>query len=225
MVGIMDSTRRWLLDSQRLPDLVCAGDHGFELWFCRPAGGLAKAAVGGEDEAVGGGEVEAAADAAGDVIGGFEVVAFDVDDADGGVAAAGDVGDEFEFGKFAAGHFDVHFVALEIEERGEHGGELAGTDGAGFVVAEAEVGADAGAAGDGLDGAVEDVHEAARVFLVGVAAHAGFIDADFAAASGDEGFEFAADDRKEGFGQGPAVGVAEVGVGEEAAGEGVGAGH
>lgn len=86
------------------------------------------------------------------------------------------------------------------------------------------MGADAGAAGDGLDGAVEDVHKAARVFFVGVAAHAGFIDADFAAAGGDEGLEFAPDYGKQGFGQGPAVGVAEVGVGKEAAGESVGTG-
>jgi hypothetical protein len=36
---------------------------------------------------------------------------------------SGDGRDELEFGEFAAGHFDVHFVALEIEEGGKHRGD------------------------------------------------------------------------------------------------------
>jgi len=54
---------------------------------------------------------------------------------------------------------------------------------------------------------------------VGVTAHRGFIDADFAAAGGDERLQFAAHDRQERLRDGTAVRV--LGVGQQAAAEGV----
>lgn len=210
--------RTWL-QAQIVPDAADAGDEVGELEAGRPPRGLAEAAVRGEDEAVRGRELQAALDPAFHVVGGLDVIALHVDDADGDVAVAGDGRDDLEFREFAAGHFDVHLVALEIEERREHRSDLSRADGAALVVAEAEVGADAGAAGDRFHGAVEDVDEPPRVLPVGVAAHAGLIDADFGATGRDEVFEFGSDEGQEGFGEGPAIGVAERGIREEPPGE------
>jgi len=205
------------------PHEAGAFDHVGELLFGGPAGGLAEAAVGGEDELVGGGVAEGLANDRGDILGGFDVVAFHIDDADGGVHLLDDLLDEFEVGPVGGAHFDVHFVGVQVEEGGEHGFRRAFTDAAGLEVAEAEVGAEAGAADGGLDGAVEEVDEGFRIGLVGVAAHGGLIHADLAAADGDEVVDLLADDGQEGFGQGHAVGV--LPVGEEASAEGEGAGN
>lgn len=210
------------VDAEFRADELDACDHVGEFLFRGPASGLAESAVRGEGELVGFGELETAADAFCDPLGGFDEVAFDVDDADADIAVWGDGGDDVEFCEFAASHFEVDFVEMEVEEGREERGVAAGADGAGFEVAEAEVGTEAAAAGDAFDGAVEDVDEAAGVFAVAVAAHGRFIDGDFGAACGDEVDEFLADGGEEGFGEGPAVGV--LGVSEETPAECVGAG-
>ena len=54
--------------------------------------------------------LQAGADALGDVTGRFDVVTLNVDDADGDVFGLRNPADEFQFGKFAAGHLHVDFV-------------------------------------------------------------------------------------------------------------------
>ena len=65
--------------------------HVGEFTFGGPAGGLTEAAVGGEDEAVGGCVFQAQAHAVGDVFGSFYVLALHIDDPDGDVHARGDL--------------------------------------------------------------------------------------------------------------------------------------
>jgi hypothetical protein len=182
---------------------------------------LAEAAVGSEGEAFRGRELEAGADAVGDVLGAFDVVVFDVDDTDGDVFSLGDFADDFELGEFAAGHFEVDFVGVEFEETWKHGGVAAESDGAAFVIAEAEVCGETTAADCGFDGAIKDVDETGRIFEVRVTAHGRFVDGDFAAAGFSEGIELGADDGQECFGEGVAVGVLR--IGHEATAECVGA--
>ena len=86
----------------------------------------------------------------------------------------------------------MDFVHVHVEKRREHRRVTARTDGAAFVIAEAEVRGEMALAGDGLDGAIENIHEALRVFAMRVAAHRRFIDGDFAAAGFDQRFEFGA---------------------------------
>ena len=200
-----------------------AHDHVPELLFGGPAGSLAQAAIGREGEAIGRRVLEAGADAAGDVLRSFDVITFHIDDADGGVFGFGDGLEDLEFGEFAAGHFDVYFIDVELKEGREHGGVLARTDRAGFVIAEAEVGGEVTLPHDRLDGAIEDLDESFGIFLMGVAAHRGFIDGDLAAAGIHEPHEFVSDDGEQGFGESPAIGI--LFVWEEAAAQGVGAGN
>jgi hypothetical protein len=199
---------------------VDAFDEVLEFESGGPAGGLAEAAVRGEGESIGWRELEACVDAIGDVLGAFEVIAFDIDDTDGDVLGSGDVGDEIEFGEFAAGHFEVDFVDVKVEESGEHGCVTAEPDRAAFVVAETEVSGEAAASDDGFDGAVEEVDEAFGIFDVGVAAHGRFIERDFVAAGFDEGFEFGSNDGEQGFGEGESIGI--LMIGQESSAQGVG---
>ena len=143
----------------------------------------------------------------------FDVVALYVNDADGGI----DVGrlhdfiDHVDVSESDSGHFDMHFVDFEIEEVREHATCLLAAHCTAFVVAEAHVHTDAGFTDNGLYGAVEDVHKAFGVRLVGVAAHAGLIHADLFAAGSNQVLAFLADHRQKGFGDGVAIGVLSVG--------------
>jgi dihydropteroate synthase len=197
-------------------------DEAVEFVAGSPAGGLAQAAIGREGEAVGRGELEAGSDAVGDVLGSFQIVAFDIDHADCDVFGAGDVGEQFEFGAFAAGHFEMDFIHMQIEERREHGSIATKADGVAFEVAEAEVGGEAASADSRFDRAIEDIDEAPGILQVCVTAHGGFIESDLATARLDQRLEFVADNGQEGLGQGVAIGVLR--IGQETATEGVGAG-
>jgi hypothetical protein len=182
-----------------------AFDHILQFHFGGPAGGLAEAAVGGEGEALGRGKLETTPDAFGYVINSFDIVAFYIHDADRDIAAFGDLGDNLKFREFAAGHFNMDFINVEIEEGGEHRFVNARTDGASFVVAEAEVSRQAAFANDRFDGAIENVHKAAWIFAMGLAVHRGFIDGDLSAAGSDQIGQFLANDWDESFGQGEPV--------------------
>ena len=91
--------------------------------------------------------------------------------------------DNLKLCKLPARHFDMDFIKRHPKESREHRGILARTDSSCFIVSEAKVRADAGLAEHGFDGAVEDVHEALRVFLVRVTTHARLIHADLRAPS------------------------------------------
>src|SRR5439155_24758347 len=126
----------------------------------------------------------------GDVLRGFDVVALHVDHADGDVLQLGDLGDDLDLGKLATGHFQVDFVDVQIQERGEHRGVSPRADRPGFVIAEAEVRGKTAFARDRGDRAVEDVDELFRVLAVRVAAHRGLVDANLAAAGFRQRFQF-----------------------------------
>ena len=153
-----------------------------------PARSLAEAAVGREGEAVGRSELQAAADSLGNVLWRFDEVAFDVDDAHCHVAAFGDGADDLQLGILAVGHLDVNLVDVHLKKGRKHGRVATETDRMALVVAKTEMRRQPASAHDGLDGAIEDVDKAERVFAVGVAAHGRFVDGDFVAAGGDEGF-------------------------------------
>ena len=104
-----------------------------------PAGGLAEATVRREREAIGRSKLEAAAHAPGDVLDCLDVVAFNVDDADGDVLVLGNFTDEFQLRKLAAGHLEVQFVHVESQEVGKHRCVLAEPDSVPLVITETKV--------------------------------------------------------------------------------------
>src|ERR1051326_6313704 len=193
------------------PDMANSLYHINELLFGGPTGSLAEAAIGSEREFFRGSEFEAAADALGDVLGGFDIIAFDVNDADSNVMAFGDFTDDFNFGELAAVHFDVDFVEGKIEESGKHGTIMAETHGPGFVVTETEVGREATFADHGRNGAIEDFDETFWIFAMGVTAHGRLIDGNFPATGGYKIGQFLRDYGDERFGERIAIRVKIIG--------------
>ena len=158
-----------------------------------------------------------------DVVRRFNVITFHIHDPDGDVHTLGDSGNEFDLRKFAAGHFHVQFVHLEIKKCREHGSDAARADGTGLVVSKTEVGPEAQTAGDWFDGAIEDIHKTGGILLPGITAHGRLIHTDFRAACGGERFQLRAHQRQQRFGKVPSRGV--LIVREKPATQGVGPGH
>src|SRR5215469_5119689 len=196
--------------------------HILELLFRGPPSRLAQAAVWSKSEPFGGRKFQAAANAVRDVLWGFDVVALHVHDPDSDVAAFGDFGDDFQFGEFAAGHFDVDLVQVEIEKRREHWFVNPRTDSTGFVVPETQVRGQSAFSDDRLNGAIKDIYEPGGVFSTGVTTHRGFIHGDLRAARGSQVHQFLSDDRNQCFGQSETIRIKV--VGEKAAAESVWAG-
>ena len=88
----------------------------------------------------------------------------------------------------------MDLIDFHPEKRRKHWSVVAQTDGAPFEISETEVSGEMAFSNHRLDGSVEDVHEFRRILLVGVTAHRGFIDRDFATARLDQRFKFGADD-------------------------------
>ena len=142
-----------------------------------------------------------------DILRRLHVVALHIDDAHGHVHPRRDLCDQLDLGKLAARHLDVQLVRLEIEKRRKHRRNPSRSDRPSFEISEAQVRAQAGAPVDRLHRAVENIHEAPGIFLVGVATHRGLIDADLPTARGDEVFEFFAHHWEQRLGHRPAVGI------------------
>ena len=114
---------------------------------------------------------------------------------------------------------------MHVEEGRKQRRNLPRSNGPGLVVAKAEVHANPGLARHRFHRPVEEVHKPSNILPVAIATHGWFIDADFAASGSDERFQFLAHQRQQGLGQGPAVWIAQIGVGQEASRQGVGAGN
>ena len=115
--------------------------------------------------------LEAAADTPGNVLGGFDVVTFHIDDPDSDILRFCDLGDDLEFGKFTSGHLEVQFVDAEIKESWEHRRVPAQPDSAALVVAKAKMRGEPAFADDRLNGAIKNINETFGILLVRVATH------------------------------------------------------
>ena len=137
-----------------------ARDEVRELLPRRPARGLGEAAVGGEDEPLGGRELEEVADARGDVLRRLDLVALHVDRRRPPRRRAPRSARSTSTRRTRGSPSRRGSRRPHAEERREHRRVAPRRDGAALVVAEAEVRREPRAADDRLDRAVEDVDEA-----------------------------------------------------------------
>src|SRR5690349_17315013 len=125
--------------------------------------------------------LKAEAHTLGYILGRLDVITFYVNDSHRHIHSLGHCRDDFDFRKFAAGHFQVHFVAFKIEKRREHGGQTTGTHRASLVVSKTKMSAQPDPPRDALDGAVEQVDKTPCLFPVRVATHRRLIQTNLAA--------------------------------------------
>src|SRR5262249_49893170 len=128
-------------------------------------------------QAIGRREFEAVPYAVGHIGRSFDKIALHIYDADRHIRALRDLRNDVDFGKFAAGHFEVHLITFEIEKGREHRSQTSRAYGARLVIAETKMSADTRAAGNGLNCAIENIDEAFCILAVGIAAHGWFINA------------------------------------------------
>ena len=136
----------------------------------------------------------------------FDVIALYVDDADRDVdSSPRNLVDDFDLRKFAAGHFQMHFLHRQLKERRKQRRIPSQTHGSAFVVAKAKMGGEAASAHYWLDGLSKYLDEAAGIFPMGVAAHRGFVECDFLASTLDQLLKFFANNWNQRLGNVPAA--------------------
>src|SRR5437870_12549907 len=109
--------------------------------------------------------------ARGDILRRLDVITLHVDDADSNVLSLGDFANQLQFGKFAAGHFQMDLIHIHFQECRKHRGVTPRANRPAFVIPEAEVSREAAFADGWLDGAIESIDEPLHILTMGVATH------------------------------------------------------
>ena len=120
--------------------------------------------------------------------------------------------DDFDLRKFAARHFQMHFLHRQFKERGKKRGVPAQAHGPAFVVPKAKMGGEAAPADYRSDSLSKDLDEAAGILPMGIAAHRGFIECDFITANFDQLLEFFSNNWNQRLGDVPAVLIYTAGI-------------
>src|SRR5713101_4213029 len=103
------------------------------------------------------------ADPRGPVLRSLQIITLHVDNADSDIGVPGDLADDVQLRKFAAGHLQVNLVHSQIEKSGEHGGITARPHRPAFEIPETKVSRKAALADDGFDRAVENINQLLRI--------------------------------------------------------------
>ena len=142
----------------------------------------------------------------GNIGGRLDVIAFHINDADRDVdSPLRNLMDDFDLRKFAAGHFQMHFLHRQVKERGKQRGVPAQAHRPAFVVPKTKMGGKAASADYRSDRLSKYFDEAAGILAMGIAAHRGFIECDFITANFDQLLEFFSNNWNQRLGDVPAV--------------------
>src|SRR5687767_14733379 len=103
-----------------LSHLLHTRDHVAQLLLRGPTRGLAQPAVRREGQPLGWRMLQARPHSRSNVVNRFDVVTLHINDPHRDILSRRDLCDDFQFRKFAARHFDVDLVHVEVQERRKH---------------------------------------------------------------------------------------------------------